>query len=398
MSILNRRNFSDLRGMARLAVDATVGVTDIVEKMHHTIQLVHPPFGSSRAKNTRGVTGLVYRSIRGVTRAVGKGLDTGLAPISFLLPESASPPSRDAVVSVINGFYGDHLDRTRNPLAIKMGLRYANEELDPCNPVFGQADNGSENPNGKLLVFVHGLCLNERHWTRDGWDHSQELAKKMGFTPIYLRYNTGLPIAENGKELATLLENLTRNWPCPVTRLVLVGHSMGGLVTRSAAFHGGEANYAWLKHLSSLVFMGTPHHGAPLERGGNWLDKVLELSPYAAPFAGIGKKRSAGITDLRKGSITDSCERAVPLPEGVNCYAVAATRAKKEKRIHRQLIGDGLVPVDSALGTSREPHRCLQIPATHQWLAFETGHMELLSCAGAFERLHSWLKEETLDQ
>ena len=268
--------------------------------------------------------------------------------MSFLLPESASPRSRDKLVSVINGVYGDHLDQTRNPLAIKMRLRYADQELDHCNPVFDHVDERSVSPNGKLLVFVHGLCLNDRHWTRDGLNHSQELAKKLGFTPLYLLYNTGLPIAENGRELASLLENSTRNWPCPVTGIVLVGHSMGGLVARSAAYHGSEANYAWLKHLSSLAFMGTPHHGAPLERGGNWLDALLELSPYASPFARIGKKRSAGITALRKGSITDDGEQTVPLPEGVKCYALAATLAKNENRIHRQLIGDGLVPVDSA--------------------------------------------------
>ncbi len=399
MSILNRRHLSDLRGIARLAVDATVGVTDIVEKMHHTIQLGHPPVGSSRANNTSGVTGLVYRSIRGVTRAVGKGLDTGLAPMSLLLPESASPPSRDALVSVINGLYGDHLDQTRNPLAIEMRLRYADEELDPGHPVFGQATaEDLESSHGKLMVFVHGLCLSDRHWTRDGVNHSQDLAKKLGFTPIYLRYNTGMPIAENGKHLASLLENLYQNGPFPLNSLVLVGHSMGGLVARSAAFHGSEANHAWLRYLSSMAFLGTPHHGAPLERGGKWLDKLLELSPYAAPFAGIGKKRSAGITGLRKGSISDSSEQTVPLPEAVNCYALAATLAKKDTRIHRHLIGDGLVPVDSALGSSSDPQKCLQIPDAHQWLVFETGHMELLSCAGAFERLHSWLNEETLNQ
>ena len=105
MSLINRRQFSDLRGVVRLAVDATVGVTDLVEKMHHTIQLAHPPLGTSRAGTTNGLTGLVYRSIRGTTKLVGQGLDAGMAPFSSLLPEQASSAKRDAVVSVINGVW-----------------------------------------------------------------------------------------------------------------------------------------------------------------------------------------------------------------------------------------------------------------------------------------------------
>ena len=129
MSLINRRHLSDLRGVMRLAVDATVGITDLVEKMHHTIQLAHPPLGASRAGNTRGLTGLVYRSIRGTTQLVGKGLDAGMAPVTALLPETASPAARDAFVSAINGVYGDHLVQTDNPLAIKMSLRYAGQAV-----------------------------------------------------------------------------------------------------------------------------------------------------------------------------------------------------------------------------------------------------------------------------
>lgn len=394
MKMINRSRFSDLRGAVGLAVDATVGVTDIVEKVHHTVQLGHLPFGKSRATATAGITGLVYRSIRGVTRAVGKGLDVGLAPASYLLPESASNPSRDAVVSAINGICGDHLSQAGNPLAIKMHLRYAGEELDLSDPVTGQASDGPENQNEKLLLFVHGLCLNESHWARDGFNRAQEMARKLGFTPVYLRYNTGLPIAENGRQLAMLLEKLQRNWPGPISSLIIAGHSMGGLVARSAVLHGSGLAHVWPEHLSSLVFIGTPHHGAPLERGGDWFDRLLELSPYAAPFAGIGKKRSAGINDLQHGCITDVRGQKVPLPKGVNCYALAATLADKQSWIHQRVIGDGMVPVDSALGACRDPDSCLGFPSEHQWLAFKTGHMQLLSSTLAFGRIYGWLKQE----
>jgi pimeloyl-ACP methyl ester carboxylesterase len=290
----------------RLAVDATVGVTDLVEKMHHTIQLAHPPLGTSRAGNTRGLTGFIYRRIRGTTRLVGKGLDAGLGSVSTLLPEEVSTATRDAFVSAINGVYGDYLVRTNNPLAIEMKLQYEGlpvdlEQSDTLSGVVGQA------ATGKVMLFVHGLCLNDGHWTRDGHNYAEALATDLGYTPLYLSYNTGLPVAGNGNILADTLENVLRDWPHPVHELAIIGHSMGGLVARSACHHGLEAGHDWPQHLRNLVFIGTPHHGAPLERGGNWLDYAMDLSPYAAPFTRIGKTRSAGITDLRHGRLPIQC-------------------------------------------------------------------------------------------
>jgi len=384
MGLINRRSFSDLRGAVRLAVDATVGVTDVVEKMHHTIQLGHLPLGASRADNTSGLTGFVYRSIRGTTRLVGKGLDAGMAPVTELLPEETTTTTRDAFVSAINGLYGDHLVETDNPLAIDMELR-----------VEEQSVNSERSPlaaTGKVLLFVHGLCLNDEHWIRDGHNHGLALATDLGYTPLYLRYNTGLPIAENGRALAEMLESALRDWPQQPSELVIVGHSMGGLVARSACHHGSLAGHDWLQHLNKLVSMGTPHHGAPLERGGNWLEYAMDFSPYAAPFTRISTKRSAGITDLRHGSITDTMQDFVPLPEAIECYAMAATLGKKETQMGGKLIGDGLVPLDSALGRHRDPSRTLLFPQDHQWIGFETGHLKLLGDPGVYTQLRNWLE------
>ena len=376
MGWINRRNLSDLRGVMRLAVEATVGVTDVVEKMHHTIQLGHLPLGASRADNTRGLTGLVYRGIRGTTRLVGKGLDAGLAPVTDLLPEDASNTTRDAFVSAINGMYGDHLIQTDNPLAIDMSLRYEEQAV----------------VTGKVLLLVHGLCLNDDHWTRDGHNHGEALANDLGYTPIYLRYNTGLPVADSGRDLADLLESALQDWPLPVSELAIVGHSMGGLVSRSACHHGSLAGHDWLQHLHKLVTIGTPHHGAPLERGGNWLEYAMDFSPYATPFTRISTKRSAGITDLRHGSITDTMQDFVPLPENVECYAMAATLGKKRDHVGEKLIGDGLVPLDSALGRHKDPNRTLLFPEHHQWVGFETGHLKLLGDPEVYAQLHEWFK------
>lgn len=383
MGLINRGQLSDLRGVVGLAVDATVGITDLVEQMHHTIQMGHPPLGTSRAGKTSGLTGFVYRSIRSTTRLLGQGLDAGMAPVIKLLPEEEiSSTIRDGFVSAVNGVYGDHLVKTDNPLAIRMSLRQA-----------GQALNLEQLAStGKVLLMVHGLCLNEGHWTRDEHNHGEALAADLGYTPVYLRYNTGLPIADNGRSLAGMLENLLREWPQPVKELVIVGHSMGGLLARSACYQGRLADHAWLQHLCKLVSIGTPHHGTPLERGGNWLDFVMDLSPYAAPFTRIARKRSAGITDLRYGSITDEAGEFVPLPTTVDCYAMAATLGKKQGRMADRLIGDGLVPLDSALGQHKDPARTLAIPKNHQWTGFETGHRDLLACPKVYAQLRSWLE------
>jgi len=388
---INRRQLSDLRGVVRLAMDATLGVTDLVEKMHHTIQLGHPPLGASRASNTSGLTGFVYRSIRGTTRLVGHGLDAGMAPVTALLPEGESAVTRDAFVSVINGVYGDHLVQTDNPLAIKMGLYHRGLLLNLEKQDIGPGIAGQAAQTGKVLIFVHGLCLNEGHWTHDGVNHGEALALKLGYTPLYLRYNTGLPVADNGMALAAMLENFLRSWPHCLTELVVVGHSMGGLVARSASHHGKLADHDWLRQLRSLVFIGTPHHGAPLERSGNWLANAMGLSPYAVPFTGFARMRSAGITDLRHGSITNKKQDCVPLPTDVECYAVAATLADKRSQIHESLIGDGLVPVDSALGLNKDPKRTLLIPEDHQWVGYDMGHIGLLGSTRVYEQLYSWL-------
>lgn len=385
LSIFNRRSASDLRGVLNLACEATLGVTDVVEKLHHTIQLRHPPLGNSHAGQTGGVTGFVYRSIRGTTRLLGKGFDTALTPIAAMLPESSSSTSRDAMVAAINGVYGDHLLMTNNPLAIEMCFRYEGKLVKPAHL------DALPGIHGKVLLFVHGLCLSDGHWTREGINRGEALARNLGYTPLYLRYNTGLPIAANGRELARMLDILLREWPQPVTELAIAGHSMGGLVARSACHYGALASHGWLQKLRKLVFIGTPHHGAPLERGGGWVDFTMGLSPYTAPFTNLGKKRSAGINDLRHGSIT--CDGGfTALPEGVECYAMAASRAKKPGRIHERLIGDGLVPVDSALGRSRDPAMTLEIPVSRQWLGFETGHIELLWRPEVYARLHDWLE------
>ena len=376
-----------------MVVDAAEATTAVVEKMHRTIQKRPGPLGAAVTESTRGITGLVYRNVRTGIRLVGRAIDAGLAPLAALLPEGAPSPARDAYRSALNGVCGDYLSRTGNPLAIDMSLRFRGRAVNVHDPmsVFEQHDD-SIPASKKLLVLVHGLCMNERHWHRDGHDHGAALAKELGYLPLYLRYNSGVQISSNGQALAELLENMIGNWTPPPQELAIMGHSMGGLVARSACHHGRTAGHTWLKHLRRLVFLGTPHHGAPLERGGRGIEFLMDLSPYSMPLTRISRARSAGITDLRLGTIS-AAQHDVPLPAGVKCYALAAVRAAKRGTLRERLVGDGLVPLGSALGRHRDAARNLAIPKNRQWVGYGMGHGELLSRPEVYTRIRGWLRQ-----
>jgi hypothetical protein len=396
---------SDLHGISRMTIDAVVGLTDLVEAMHHNIASRSALLGKPPAGRTRGITGFVYGSIRGVTRLVGGGLDAVLGRLVPFFGDKTSSPEREAVLAILNGVLGDYLEDSGNPMAIRMCLRRGGRPLS-----LEKADLAAAIPDagGKLLVLAHGLCMNDLQWARQGHDHGAALQRDLGFTPVYLHYNSGRHISTNGRELADLLEALLGNWPVPVAELAILGHSMGGLLARSAWHYGTAAGHAWPRQLRKLVFLGTPHHGAPMERGGNWIDTLLGISPYTAPLSRLGKIRSAGITDLRHTFLLDEDwhgrdrfarpavrHAAVPLPEGVQCFAIAATTGKQAGDLKDRLIGDGLVPLASALGCHADHDRNLMFPLSRQWIACETGHFDLLSSLPAYERIRQWLAQES---
>ena len=393
---------SDLRGLARLAVEGTVGVTDLVESMHQGIR--HPlTEGKARhAVGGRGISGLVYGTIRALTRTVGLGVEAALAPLDTLEGAPLPSPQRETLLAALNGVLGDHLVATGNPLATPMRLYHAGQPLVLETAALSAA---LPKPGTHLLVLLHGLCHNERQWGQSGFDHGVALARDLGCTPLYLRYNTGLHISTNGQALAELLETLLAQWPEPVARLDLLAHSMGGLVARSACHQAQVAGLAWPVSLRNLIFLGTPHHGAPLERWGHWFERGLEASPFASPLARLGKVRSAGITDLRHGNLlqedwqgldpgTEAEDRRqpVPLPAGVRCCAVAGTAGEDADSWQGRLWGDGLVSVDSALGRHPDPQHDLAFPENQTWIGQGLGHLDLLTRPEVYEQVRRWLE------
>jgi pimeloyl-ACP methyl ester carboxylesterase len=392
---------ADLRGYTRLAVDATIGLTRLVETMHHNILRVPGILGTPTHKPTNGITGLVYKSIRGTTRIVGGGIDAVLSRFAALFAGGASSAEREAVLAALNGVLGDHLQRSANPLAIPMRFRRDGQVLELTRRALGAA---LPDATGKVLILVHGLCRNDLQWRRKGHDHGASLAAVSGFTPVYLHYNSGLHVSTNGRAFAEQIETLLRVWPVRVEELAILGHSMGGLVARSACHYGERAQHAWRRRLRKMIFLGTPHQGAPLERGGNWIDVILDASPYTAAFARLGKIRSAGITDLRHGSVLDEDWKhrdrfarsprkrtALPLPADVECYAIAASITRKAGPLAEQLLGDGLVPLASALGRDKDPRRDLAFPAERCWVGYGMHHLDLLDRKEVYARIRRWL-------
>jgi hypothetical protein len=393
---------SDARGASRLVIDLTLLVTELVETMHHNILRRPGIVGRATFEPTRGLTGLVYRSVRGITRLTGWGIDTTLAPLVPLLRAKSGWPGREAVVAALNGVLGDHLEASGNPLAIPMRLRIGGAPLELTAVAIAAA---IPKPRGRVVVMVHGLCMSDLQWHREGRDLGRELAADLGADALYLHYNSGRHVSINGAELAALLEQLVTSWPVPLTELVLVGHSMGGLVVRSACVAAGGEASRWIRSLRALVFLGTPHHGAPLERGGQGLDLLLAASPYTAAFTRLGRLRSAGITDLRHGSILEQDwtgrdrfrhradpRQPQPLPAAVPCFAIAASLSRAAPTGTRAARGDGLVPIASALGRHADPRMSLDFPPARQWVAYGVGHLDLLCSPAVYGQLRRWLR------
>jgi pimeloyl-ACP methyl ester carboxylesterase len=383
MSPPRRNPATDLRGAARLAVETTRGVSGIVLDMQGP---------------TLGIAGLVHAGLRGVTRLVGYGVDASLAPLVPLLDGTRTRPGMEAALGVLNGVVGDHLAATGNPLALGMELRHAGEPLEPTRAGIRSAIPGAR---GRIVVLVHGSCMSDRGWLRRGHDHGAALERDLAVTALHLRYNSGLHVSENGRELSGLLERVVRAWPVPVEEVVLLAHSMGGLVCRSACHQAEREGRAWRRRLGRMIFLGTPHHGAPAERAGNWVNVVLAAAPFTGPLSRLPRIRSAGVTDLRHGNLLDEDwqgrdrfragpdpRRPVPLPRGVKCHAIAASLARDASAPPR---GDGLVPLDSALGRHPDRARDLRFPASRRWIAHGAGHLDLLDRQDVYDRIRRWI-------
>ncbi|WP_042062644.1 esterase/lipase family protein [Aeromonas allosaccharophila] len=395
-------HISDIRELAQLLTLALPAAVEITEAVHQAVLSGMGIKGRDEGK-TSGITGLVYKGVHGAANTLGSGINgllTRLPPTPPLhhIPET---PKRAALIATLNGVMGDALVESHNALATPMTLRYQGEPLD------WQAMPTDLPREGRVLLMVHGLCMNDLQWQTlyqgEPVNHGEQLANALGYQPFYVRYNSGLPIAQNGQALALLLEQLLTHWPGDLKEITILGYSMGGLVARSACHHASVAGLTWPAHLANLIFLGTPHHGAPLEHAGHWLEQLLPASAYTEPFVRLTRLRSTGIKDLRHGKVIETIappdpavpmrdpREALPLPCGVNCYAIAATTAAKRSLLADRLIGDGLVPLRSALGQHSEARHQLAFLPAHTLIVYRTSHMALLGSPQVGQQLLRWL-------
>lgn len=351
----------------------------------------------------------------GVTRLVYGGLRTGVAVgaealqrVPFTVPD-AEPPlgsAADMAIAALNGFAGDRLVQAGNPLATAMGVRQGGREV-PAEPEALAAAFPDASP--RLAVFVHGLACNEaawrfyseRHYGDRETTYGSRLQAEHGHTPVYVRYNSGRHVSENGRDLARLLDAVVRSWPVEVEELVLVGHSMGGLVIRSGCHYAQEAAAAWTGRVRHVVYLGSPHAGAPLEKAVNAIAWLLGVDDVTRPFADVLNRRSAGIKDLRFGSLLetdwsgadldellfDRTGPVLPLP-GARHYFVAATVTRDPRHPLGVAVGDLLVRGRSASGRRL---RHVRFPLEHGRHFGAMNHLALLNHPDVYAELRRWL-------
>jgi pimeloyl-ACP methyl ester carboxylesterase len=392
---------SDLQGLTRLITDATVGITDLVEAMHRRV--VHPPLLPSTPIQhlISRIAGFTYKNIKWSTKFIGGSLEKALELLAPRLGKIESTDELESIRSVLNGVVGDYLEEKENPLEIKIQFRLKGKTINLNRKGLKTA---YPDINGKILLMIHGSCMNDIQWTRNEHNHGDLLAKELCKTPLYLHYNSGRHISNNGQDLSSLLEKLIAQWPVPIESLEILAHSMGGLVSRSALYYGNQQKKNWTKYIRKVVFLGTPHHGAPLEKVGNYIDVILEAIPYAKPFARLGKVRSAGITDLRYGNLIEedwkSHERfepkgdqrqRIPLARSIDFYNIAAILGKEKDIIGPHIIGDGMVGIKSAIGEHDDPKKNINFKEKHTFLIYENGHLDLLSSYDVYTTIKGFL-------
>lgn len=393
-------------GMTQLAAIGVVEITDIVEAIHREILL--RPLGRFNegylSRWSGGITGRIYGTIRGVMTLVGNNLASGLRLYNNVRnPKEVRrlPRSLRRLVNILNGVMGDHLVNQDNPLAIPMVLYGSNGY--PQREVL----------SGRVVVLCHGLGLSHLSWQASNIGNlGQQIVDNLpNTTVLYLNYNTGRRISINGRDLSKTLQDLVNNNP-DISQIDLIGHSMGGLVARSSLFYGKEQGFSWIKRVGNLMTLGSPHQGASLERIGNFVQERISQLPFAGSLAKLGDLRSAGVIDLRHGSIRDAdwqflegrsvlpadFRHPARLPLHVRTYLIAGTLVEGHYESKAtSLLGDSLVTIESALGEHEGEH-ALAVPEGRKAVFYGVNHMNLMYSRRVTKQIITWLINNGQDE
>ncbi|MCO8045174.1 GPI inositol-deacylase [Acinetobacter bohemicus] len=398
-----------LEGLAQLV---TMRLNDVAQELIKTIQreILLSMFGLSdqNAKSLQNIPYIarLYQSSYDMIFHYGNTLIApGLRQIIEHFPKlhhRPLTPTLHFLVSALNGIIGDYLIKHQNPLALPM-LIYDH---------YGSLQQGEL--TGRISLFVHGLCMNHLDWSNHKYEGIGEklLAQRDRNTMLYLHYNTGRRISANGHSLANTLQELVQCNP-GITSIDLIGHSMGGLVSRSALFYGKQNVHDWIPMVENLVCLGSPHHGAVLERFGFNLQDKLGHFPLVKIVGHLVNIRSNGILDLRYGSVRDDDwehnpvrigfmddnRKPAPIPSHIDAYLVAGTiELEKRKNKTRNVIGDYLVSVKSALGEHPNPRYDLKVPDAHKAIFYGLNHFEIQYHPLVAEQIARWFYPSVEDE
>lgn len=396
----SRPDRNEVRGAAGVASEAVDIVSRPVQGTHEAI--AGTVFGALRrvglgaaSKPVQvvhdGISAGVYAAVRGVGHLAGRGVGAAaaLARQGEWRPITGTPTGA-VLTGAINGLVGDHMVALDNDLAVPMAL-YTSTVADEHGELPGDPEelravvaDHPERDLTHLVLFVHGLGETEHAWrlygeASAGEGYAERVGSAIGATPLLLRYNSGLGIVDNGAALSLLLTDLWNRWPAEVRRLDLVGHSMGGLMLRHACHHAVQTGQPWVGAVRRMIYLGSPHRGAPLAHRVDQLATRLQRWSRSRAWSEFLDRRSQGIHDLVTGVSDDE----VPLLAHASHHAVAACLTSSAHHPLANALGDLLVPVDSAGGaitdveplTSSHHFHLLNDPDVHahllRWLAVE---------------------------
>jgi pimeloyl-ACP methyl ester carboxylesterase len=400
----------ETRSLGELAARGARGLTGLIEETHGAI--AERSFRGALASSSpvrRGhdaISALTYAAVGGLSAGAIRLSARGLAATLRHDPPLADGRRGAVALGALNGALGDQLAERGDPLAIRMQLRDAGAPISTA-PV----DLAAQLPNatGTLAVFVHGLCETERAWwwgidrEQGGEPYGARLREDLGHTPLYLRYNSGLHISDNGRRLSELLAELVPAWPVPVDEIVLVGHSMGGLVARSACRAALDEDSDWVQRVRHVFYLGSPHSGADLEKGANAAAWLLNAVPETRAAARTLNGRSAGIKDLRFGYLLDEdwggrdpdellrCYRGdVPFLDTATHYFIAASLTTDSSHPLGRAVGDMLVRLPSAWADGQHPIHD-RFDLDHSRSLGPLTHFDLLNHPDVYDHMRRWL-------
>ena len=399
----------EIAALGDLAGEAAAGATRQIQELHDGIarrvwRRVGPAALPVRLAHDR-IASSAYSAAGELTRQVVRaGAHAASLARSPDAPSIERTPAGRLVVSALNGAFGDTLVRRGNALALGMTVRRRGRDLELTRAAVSDA---YPNAKPRLAVFVHGLCETDDAWKLGDARHvpyGHRMEIELGYTPVYLRYNTGRHISENGRELATLLEALVTSWPTQVHEITLVGHSMGGLVARSACHYGADS--ACVTKVRHVFTLGTPHRGAPLEQAANAASVALARLPETRPLARALNVRSVGIKDLRYGYLTDECwmdqdcdaflrdsSREVPFLPTARHYFICATLTREPDAAVGRIIGDLLVLRPSAWAHEERGKR-MRFPIEHYHHLGGASHFDLLNHPAIYAQMRRCLASQ----